>query len=85
MTLSLFIDLGQTENLTTSSTQTIAKITRNIGLITDYNHMVNQPIYLKNRPNNNVFSVKIVDATNTVYTTNYYDYILTLHFELLAD
>ena len=80
MTLSLSIDLGQNDNFTTSSTQTIALITRKIGLITDFNRMVNQPFYLKNRPNNNLFSVKIVDATDTIYALPY-EYILTLHFE----
>lgn len=80
MTLSLSVDLGQTEILTTKSNQTVAQITRKIGLISDNNRKVNQPFYLKNRPNNNIFSVKIQDATDSVYSIPY-DYILTLHFE----
>lgn len=79
MTLNLSIDLGQTEILTTSSTQTIAKITRNVGVICDYQNMINPPIYLKSRPNNNSFSVKIMN--NEVIATTNYNYILTLHFQ----
>ena len=80
MTLALSIDLGQTDNLTTSSTQTRALITRKIGLITDFKRIVNQTFYLKNRPNNNLFSVKILDENNLIHTIEN-DYVLTLHFE----
>lgn len=79
MTLSLSIDLGQSANFAVQRNKTNASNSRIIGLINDCKKMNNPPIYLTSRPNNNSFSVKILD--NNIVSTTLYDYVLTLNFE----
>lgn len=80
MTLALSIDLGQTANFAIQQNKTNATNSRIIGMINDYNGLINQPFYLKHRPSNNSFSVKILNENNIVSTIPY-DYVLTLNFE----
>ena len=77
MTLSLSIDLGQTANFTVQQNKTHASNSHIIGVIND---MINPPIYLKSRPSNNLFSVKILNKNNTISTIEN-NYVLNLHFE----
>jgi hypothetical protein len=80
MTLSLSIDLGQTDNFANQPNKTLCQNTRIVGTISDLKKSTNPPIYLKSRPNNNSFSVKILDETGIVSTTAY-EYVLILDFQ----
>jgi hypothetical protein len=80
MTLSLSIDLGQSDSFIVQKDKTSASLSRIVGQINNNKHNFNQPIYLKSRPNNNLFSVIIFDETGNVSTTNT-NYIITLVFE----
>jgi hypothetical protein len=80
MALSLSIDLGQTDNFSNQPNKTLCQNTRIVGFISDQKKSINPPIYLKSRPNNNSFSVKILTETGIVATTPY-DYVLILDFQ----
>jgi hypothetical protein len=80
MTLSLSIDLGQSANFAVQQYKTNASNSRIVGIINASRININPPIYLKTKPCNNAFSVKILNEAGIVSTTAY-DYVLTLHFE----
>lgn len=74
---SVSIDLGQSADFITDPNFTAARNSRILG---PCNLEVNPPFYLARRPDNNIFSVRILQpnlAVSTVLT----EYVLTLHFE----
>jgi hypothetical protein len=78
--ITLHIDLGQDTVTTTSPTQVVSRNTRELGRFIPRID-VNQTIELRSRPQNNTFSVKLIDnLTNLVSTLNY-KYIIQLQFE----
>ena len=78
--ITLHIDLGQDTVTTTSPTQVVSRNTRELGRFIPRVD-VNQTIELRSRPQNNTFSVKLIDnLTNLVSTLNY-KYIIQLQFE----
>lgn len=78
--ITLHIDLGQDTVTTTSPTQVVSRNTRELGRFIPRID-VNQTILLRSRPQNNTFSVKLIDnLTNLVSTLNY-KYIIQLQFE----
>ena len=93
-TASVFVDLGQRTCFTTSATRTSAQTTRFLGFLFFFSGQylvspsnINPPIYLEDNPNNNSFSVQILDGTGAIWlddaTTPVQigDYVLNLNLE----
>ena len=78
--VSLFVDLGQDTVMTTSPTQVVARNTREHGRFIPRID-VNQTIELRSRPQNNTFSVKLMDNLTNLVSTEDYEYIIQLTFE----
>ena len=78
--ITLHIDLGQDTVTTTSPTQVVSRNTRELGRFIPRID-VNQTIELRSRPQNNTFSVKLIDSLTNLVSTEVYDYIVQLHFE----
>lgn len=77
--VSLHVDLGQDTVMTTSPTQVVAKETQRNRFIPRID--VNQTIELRSRPQNNTFSVKLMDNLTNLVSTEDYEYIIQLTFE----
>jgi hypothetical protein len=75
------VDLGISTVFTTSATQVRGQSTTTLGkFITAYD--LNNEIYLKSRPCNNMINVKIMDnSTGVVNNGTKYEYVLQLFFE----
>ena len=78
--VSLFVDLGQDTVMTTSPTQVVARNTREHGRFIPRID-VNQTIELRSRPQNNTFSVKLMDNLTNLVSTEDYEYIIQVTFE----
>ena len=78
--VTLYVDLGQDTVMTTSPTQVVARNTRENGRFIPRID-VNQTIELHSRPQNNTFSVKLIDCLTNLVSTENYEYIVQLHFE----
>ena len=78
--ITLHVELGQDTVMTTSPTQVIARNTRELGRFIPRID-VNQSFVLNNRPQNNVFSVKLIDNLTGLVSTDDYEYILQLCFD----
>ena len=78
--ITLHIDLGQDQNFTTSSRYIQASHTREIGR---YGGRIdiNRCLELRNRPTNNIFSVKLIDNLTNVTPVLEYEYVIKLDFE----
>lgn len=74
---SVSIDLGQSADFITDPLLVISRNSRTLG---PCGLRANAPFYLANRPNNNIFSVQILNPDLTVATV-LTDYVLTLTFE----
>lgn len=74
---SVSIDLGQSADFIADPLLVISRNSRTLG---PCGLRANAPFYLANRPNNNVFDVRILDADQTVSTV-LSEYVLSLHFE----
>ena len=83
MSSSLYVqaDLGISSVISASKINTRGQTSIILGkFITAYD--LNNPIYLKTRPNNTTINVKIMDnSTGSVYTDLQYDYVLQLFLE----
>ncbi len=80
--ITLHIDLGQDTVTTTSPTQVVSRNTRELGRFIPRID-VNQTIELRSRPQNNTFSVKLMDNLTNLVSTLDYEYIIQLHFEMI--
>jgi hypothetical protein len=80
--ITLHIDLGQDTVTTTSPTQVVSRNTRELGRFIPRVD-VNQTIELRSRPQNNTFSVKLMDNLTNLVSTLDYEYIIQLHFEMI--
>ena len=80
--ITLHIDLGQDTVTTTSPTQVVSRNTRELGRFIPRVD-VNQTIELHSRPQNNTFSVKLMDNLTNLVSTLDYEYIIQLHFEMI--
>jgi hypothetical protein len=80
--ITLHIDLGQDTVTTTSPTQVVSRNTRELGRFIPRID-VNQTIELRSRPQNNTFSVKLIDNLTNLVSTSDYEYIIQLQFELI--
>ena len=78
--ITLHIELGQDASLTTSATRVQAMNTRELGRYAGRID-VNQCLELKNRPLNNVFSVKLIDNLTNSIALGEYEYVIQLNFE----
>ena len=90
---SFFCDLGQSKVFSTNINATNSVSTRNLGVLT-YNGLglisaynFNSPIFLDSKPNNNIFSVQVLDTLGIPFiddTGNILkDYVVILHFEMV--
>jgi hypothetical protein len=80
--ITLHVDLGQDTITTTSPTQVVSRNTRELGRFIPRID-VNQIIELRSRPQNNTFSVKLMDNLTNLVSTLDYEYIIQLHFEMI--
>jgi hypothetical protein len=80
--ITLHVDLGQDTVTTTSPIQVVSRNTRELGRFIPRID-VNQTIELRSRPQNNTFSVKLMDNLTNLVSTTDYEYIIQLHFERL--
>lgn len=80
--ITLHVELGQDTVMTTSPTQVIARNTRELGRFIPRID-VNQSFVLNNRPQNNTFSVKLIDNLTGLVSTDDYEYIVQLTFEMI--
>ena len=78
--VTLYLDLGQDTVTTTSPIQVVSRNTRELGRFTPRVD-VNQTIELRSRPQNNTFSVKLMDNITNLVSTEDYEYIIQLTFE----
>lgn len=78
--ITLYVELGQDTVMTTSPTQVTARNTRELGRFIPRID-VNQTMILKNRPQNNRFSVVLFDNSTNSVSTEYYEYLIQLSFE----
>lgn len=78
--ITLHVELGQDTVMTTSPTQVIARNTRELGRFIPRID-VNQSFVLNNRPQNNTFSVKLIDNLTGLVSIDDYEYIVQLTFE----
>lgn len=78
--ITLHIDLGQDQNFTTSSRYIQAGNIRELGR---YGGRIdiNRCLELRNRPTNNIFSVKLIDNITNAIAVKEYEYVIKLDFE----
>jgi propanediol dehydratase small subunit len=81
--ITLHVDLGQDMNFTTSSTRIQSSNTRELGRFAGRIN-INQCLELRNRPNNNVFSVKLIDNITDTLADEEYEYVIKLSFERIS-
>ena len=80
--ITLHVELGEDTSLTTSATRIQATNTRELGRYAGRID-VNQCLELRNRPLNNVFSVKLIDNLTNTVAIGEYEYVVILNFEKL--
>lgn len=78
--ITLYVELGQDSSLTTSPIRIQANNTRELGRFAGRID-INQCLELRNRPTNNIFSVKLVDNMTNAIAVDEYEYVINLNFE----
>ena len=78
--ITLHIELGQDASLTTSATRVQAMNTRELGRYAGRID-INQCLELRNRPTNNIFSVKLIDSLTNTVALDEYEYVVQLNLE----
>jgi hypothetical protein len=81
--ITLHVELGQDNNFTTSSTRIQSSNTRELGRFAGRIN-INQCLELRNRPSNNVFSVKLIDNITDTLADEEYEYMVILSFERIG-
>jgi hypothetical protein len=81
--ITLHVELGQDNNFTTSSTRIQSSNTRELGRFAGRIN-INQCLELRNRPSNNVFSVKLIDNITNTLADEEYEYMVRLSFERIG-
>lgn len=80
--ITLHIELGQDASLIASATRVQAMNTRELGRYAGRID-INMRLELKNRPTNNIFSVKLIDNVTNTIATDECEYVIQIKLEKL--